>query len=260
MVDAAALSDVGCVRDNNEDTIELIDPDDPAKLTRRGALALVADGMGGHQAGEVASRLAAEVVARRYYEVVGDDPLYCLRVAVEEANAAVLHASNRHAGLQGMGTTVTALALCCGGAYLAHVGDSRLYRIRGEIIEQLSEDHTYVAELCRIGILSEEDARGHPDRNILTKALGGSPDVAVYTRAMPLQSGDVFVLCSDGLHDLVEDQEIRRLAVAGTPQEACAALVELAKSRGGRDNISVGILRVQDPGQGAPAVPLYSRA
>jgi protein phosphatase len=150
--------------------------------------------------------------------------------------------------LNGMGTTCTALVLQQGVAFSAHVGDSRIYMRRGGQIYLMSEDHSAVMEMVKHGIISMEEARHHADKNVILRALGTSPEVeaAIWERPLPIQIGDQFLVCSDGLYDLVEDDEIERaLASAASPHEACEQLIALAKQRGGHDNITVGIVHIQ---------------
>lgn len=146
-----------------------------------------------------------------------------------------------------MGTTATALAIVNGFAYYAHVGDSRLYLLRNGIMQQLTQDHTFVAQMINDGLISQELAQTHPDRNIVTRALGTKPtvDVDVVKSPIPIQDGDIFILCSDGLYDLVTESDIAKLVREHNPANACHLLIESARSAGGYDNISVIILAVQ---------------
>jgi serine/threonine protein phosphatase PrpC len=246
-LDVGMLSDLGCVRAMNEDTIRVHQPSSADELSRRGVLALVADGMGGHNAGEIASRLAVEAVVQRY----GDDerdPGQSLARAVQHANRVIVDAGGSDQRFRGMGTTCTALVLRHGLAYCAHVGDSRLYLVRDGEIFLMTEDHSAVNHLVKSGALSPLEARHHPDKNVIVRALGGRPKVEVSAWPKPLgvRPGDRFVLCSDGLYDLVEDSEIRGMALSYLPQIACERLVAMARDRGGPDNISVGILSMND--------------
>jgi PPM family protein phosphatase len=199
--------------------------------------------MGGHAAGEVASRLAVEVVARVYYDHAGE-PQPALSEALVAANHAIYAAARRDASLHGMGTTCTALALRQGAAFLAHVGDSRLYLVRGGEIYQLSEDHSAVAEMLRRGLLSAQEAREHAERNVILRALGTHAEVNVTTweQGFPVRAGDCFLLCSDGLSDLVADEEIRHAVESAEAAQSCARLIALARERGGHDNITVALL------------------
>jgi len=250
---ASVRTDKGCVRETNEDSGRMVRPSDPALLRERGVLVVVADGMGGHSAGEVASRMAVELVGRLYYQTAGDAQ-EALSGAVAEANRQIYAASQDGEDHQGMGTTCTALALRGGAAFAAHVGDSRLYMLRGGQIYQLTEDDSHVMELVRHGLISKEEARTHEDKNVILRALGTAPEVEV-SAVSPLETraGDFYLLCSDGLHDLVRDEEIARVVSEAADVHAAAEqLVALAKERGGHDNITVGIVGLASPGASLP--------
>jgi len=236
------LSDVGAERKLNEDCATYVLPQLPDSRTEQGALALVADGMGGHAAGEVASAIAAEVVSRTYYSRLGDRHV-ALRYAFQAANRIINEAARADDRCVGMGTTCTALAIKDGFAYAASVGDSRLYLLRAGQITQVTEDHSLVMAMVKAGALSAEEARSHPSRNVILRALGtqSKVDVDVWPEPLQLHPGDRFVLCSDGLSDLVDDQTIERLALNQEPLEASRALIDAALTAGGYDNITVGI-------------------
>jgi len=249
---ASMLSDVGCVRELNEDSGTYVQPDDPALRASKGLLIVVADGMGGHSSGEVASRLAVEVVTRTYYEDSGD-PQSALKTAFRKANHEIHEAAEKDESKNGMGTTCTALVLENGTAISAHVGDSRLYLVRDGSIYLMTEDHSAVMELVKAGLLTLEQARHHPDKNVILRAMGSHPEVEVTTwqEPFPVRTGDCFLLCSDGLYDLVEDEEIKQIVMLGDPQPACENLIALAKERGGHDNITVGIVSLKPEGEAA---------
>ncbi|MFY9574983.1 MAG: Stp1/IreP family PP2C-type Ser/Thr phosphatase [Blastocatellia bacterium] len=237
------LSDVGCQREINEDSIRFIQPGDPDVLGEKGVLVLVADGMGGHSGGEVASGMAIDVISRVYYQESGETQALLSR-AFKQASREIYSVSEKDEGLKGMGTTCTALVLKNGAAHSAHVGDSRLYLVRDGQIYVMTEDHSEVMEMVKRGLISLEEARHHPDKNVILRAIGSHEEVEVSTwdEPFPIREGDSFLLCSDGLYDLVEDDEIRRAVEKSDPQTACEGLVALAKERGGHDNISVGIV------------------
>lgn len=239
-VHASLLSDIGCKRSANQDFGVIVQPNGPSG---KGLLIAVADGMGGHKGGEVASRTAIESISRIYYESDGDIQT-CLRTAFEQANAQVYHQSFESEDWNGMGTTCTALVLTDGSAYSAHVGDSRMYLIRSGEIYLTTEDHSAVMEMVKQGVLTVEEARHHAQKNVITRAIGTRPDVEVYTwpEPFPTQPGDTFVLCSDGLYDRIEDMEIRDIASSHSPTEACEVMIEMAKQRGGYDNITVAVV------------------
>lgn len=248
---ATIQTDPGCIRKVNEDASRFIRPNDAGVPSKKGTLLIVADGMGGHSAGEVASGLAVEVISRRYYEIESN-PYDSLKAAFEEANSKIYDLSQSDANLKGMGTTCTALAVCGSLAFAAHVGDSRLYLIREGDIYQMTEDHSAVMEMVKQGIISKEEARHHEDKNVIVRALGTAPqvDVSIWENPFEVRERDQFLLCSDGLTDLVEDTEINSVvSSADDNHSACENLIQLAKKRGGYDNITVGILSIEPAGQ-----------
>ena len=236
------LSDVGQVRSVNQDyCAEFSD----AASGRR--MLLVADGMGGHRGGEVASRMAVEAAGEIFAEA-GSDAQRLLRRAFETANARVHEAALADKGLGGMGTTVVCLLFeNRGRGWVAHVGDSRAYRMRGNKFEQLTEDHSVVGALIRMGHISEEEARLHPQRNEILRAIGTNEHVEVQITPLQLQPGDRYLLCSDGLSGLVSDDEIRDVLGQDAPQDAVRHLVEMANLEGGSDNITVQVVAI--PGE-----------
>ncbi len=259
-VEAGVATDPGCVRPINEDVVRVIRPTTAPELAKRGLLAVVCDGMGGHEAGEIASRLAVETIVRRF-ERDDDGPRTALPSAVRAANRAIFDSAHRHRALHGMGTTCTALVLRDGFAYCAHVGDSRLYLVRDGALFLMTEDHSAVMELVRRGLLSPEEARHHPDRNVISRALGSHRDVQVsdWPRALAVQPGDRFLLCTDGLYDLVDDDTLLAVAGEGHPQIACDRLVALAREAGGHDNISVALLVMRADDERAAPGPAPTR-
>lgn len=245
----ACLTDVGCVRADNEDDVRIVTPTSDLEAARHGVLAVVCDGMGGHQAGEVASRLAVETLLRRYRDATAAtdaDPQRALPAAVQAANHAILDAAQRDPSLRGMGTTCTAFVLRGALAYCAHVGDSRLYLARDGALFHMTEDHSAVMHLVHRGVLSATDARWHADRNVLARALGSRRDVEVTSWPTPfaVRRDDRFLLCSDGLHDLVPESVLLDALAGHEPAEACRRLVACARAAGGPDNISVAIVAV----------------
>lgn len=249
---AAVLTDVGCEREVNEDCGRFVAPAAAEAREAKGVLAVVADGMGGHSAGEVASRTAVETISRVYY-ASAQAAEAALGEAFEAANRAIYEAAGRDASLRGMGTTCTALVVKDRKAFAAHIGDSRLYLVRGGQIYLMSEDHSMVREMVRRGVLTPDEARRHAEKNVILRALGTQPVAQPATWEAPLavRAEDRFVLCSDGLSDLVEDEEIRQSAVTLAPDAACARLVALAKERGGHDNITVAVVELRRAGDGA---------
>lgn len=260
-VEAGLASDRGCVREINEDFARIIRPTTPDELARRGLLAVVCDGMGGHEGGEIASRLAVETIVSRFEHDRGD-PLVMLPRALQVANRAIFDASNTNAKLKGMGTTCTALVLRSGVAYSAHVGDSRLYLVRSGEIFLMTEDHSAVMELVRRGVISREEARHHPDKNVISRALGsrGEVEVTGWPQPFAVLPGDRFLLCSDGLYDPIGDDVLLATTQDVHPQVACDRLVTLAREAGGHDNISVAILAMSAEGELAKPVAKATRA
>jgi serine/threonine protein phosphatase PrpC len=243
-LELANLTDIGNHRAENEDYYCYAEPDDDIEFERKGRLAVVADGMGGHQGGSVASTIAVETIRDEYLRHPGDR-LEALRAAFENAHAAIREHARQHPELLGMGTTCTAVTLLDGQLCYGHVGDSRLYLIRGYSISLLSQDHSQVARMVREGLLTLEEASVHPQRNVLTAALGAESSSGDFSDApMPLESGDILLICTDGLHGLVTDQEMLAIAGTQTPVEACKELVRMAKDRGGFDNITLQILKI----------------
>ena len=247
--DVSMVTDVGCVRELNEDSGTYVQPDDQEVLKSKGLLVVVADGMGGHSAGEVASGLAVKVVSRVYYEN-GGDPRSALVDAFHTANKAIYKTAEKDSSKSGMGTTCTALVIQNGTAISAHIGDSRIYLVREGSIYLMTEDHSAVMEMVKAGLITLSQARHHPEKNVILRAMGSHPEVEVTTwqEPFPVRAGDRFLLCSDGLYDHVEDEEIKQIVVLSEPQTACENLIALAKERGGHDNITVGIVRLNPEG------------
>lgn len=239
-------TDPGCVRETNEDSVRYFRPTDSSELARKGVIAIVADGMGGHSAGEVASRIATDVIKTAFYEG-GEGATESLRNAFNQANQEIHKASLGDKALEGMGTTCTALVLHNGSAHCAYVGDTRLYLIRGGEIYAMTQDHSAVMEMVQMGILTLEQARHHEDKNVIIRALGSQPEVevSVWSEPFPVQVGDKFLLCSDGLSDLVEDDEIKQAVLDGDSHSSSENLIALARERGGYDNVTVGILSIE---------------
>jgi len=238
-------SHVGKVRKINEDYMLYIEPKSDAQVDSRGRLIIVADGMGGHAAGDFASRLACTTVNRAYYNLTSNDPRIALRKALEEANAIVFKEAQKNNMHSGMGTTLSALVLHGGRAYIGHVGDSRIYRVSKGSIEQITVDHSLVQRMVDDGLISPSDADNHSERNVLTGAIGSKETVEVYSpEPIDVRGGDIFVICSDGLYGLVSDQEIMNLVMEHNPIDASRLLIDLANNRGGHDNITVQVVKI----------------
>jgi HD-GYP domain-containing protein (c-di-GMP phosphodiesterase class II)/serine/threonine protein phosphatase PrpC len=240
---AAGLSDVGCRRDNNEDSFGIFDDEDPS----RGCLLIVADGMGGHAAGEVASAVAVETVEKCY--MTGEQQGSAsdsLRASLEEANRAIREKASGDREMEGMGTTCTAVSIVGSSLIYGHVGDSRAYMVKANSIEMLTEDHTLAAEL--VGMGGTGKVAGQSASSVLTRSLGSDSDVRVDVAPEPiaLTTGTAVVLCSDGLSNVIDDKEIADIVNSESPGDACETMVDLARARGGPDNITVVVGRV-DP-------------
>lgn len=245
-LEVSCQSDIGCQRENNEDSLGYWEPEEDLVFARKGRLAIVADGMGGYEGGQEASRLAVETVIAMYRDFDGDDPQLGLMTALEAAHEQIRRYGLAHPHLRGMGTTCTVAAIIRDALYYVHIGDSRLYLIRGGEITQVTRDHSYVGRLVETGMITREDAEKHPQRNILTAALGTSNELVMDSPGRPesLLSRDVLLLCSDGLWGQVRDSEILKMIDGKAADEAGRLLIQLARERGGPDNITVEILRL----------------
>ena len=238
-------TEVGKVRRENQDSAGMT-PDPPSGVEDpRGVLFVVADGMGGHRAGRRASELAVSTILESYASAPPMEIPDLLRTAMGEANTRVFEEGSRIPAYNAMGTTCSVLVVQDSSAWLGHIGDSKIFLITPAGIRQLTTDHSRVWELFVRGVITREQARVHPERNLLTRALGTRPELeADISGPIPLPGGSLLVMCTDGLTNHVEDEEIRRLVVASPPQEAAEALVALANERGGTDNITVQIVEV----------------
>ena len=233
-------TDVGRRRANNQDSKSVLPPSSPQQYQSRGWMFLVADGMGAHAAGEMASGIAAERVPLVYEKSAQHSPPLALRRSIEQTNAEINAKGESAAEFRGMGTTCTVLVLVPRGALVGHIGDSRAYRVRGRTIEQLSRDHSLVWELELSGGMSREQAVERAPKNIITRSMGPHPGVDVDIEGpFPIEEGDTFLLCSDGLSGQVADEEIGLFAAELEPREATAALTGLALVRGAPDNVTV---------------------
>jgi len=248
MTTVAAASDIGMRRANNQDSFAIVSAADGDAWQRSGDLLIVADGMGAHAAGELASRLSVELVPHHYSKLVTkmDCPEALMR-AFEEANREINRRGMANPEFRSMGTTTSAIVLLPIGGVVAHVGDSRVYRLRGQSLEQLTFDHSLVWEMQQAGEVGEEMIRNSSiPKNVITRSMGPSPSVQVDMEGpFPLRKGDRFLLCSDGLSGQVSDEEIGLLLGLLEPAIAVKALIDLANFRGGPDNITVVIGEVQ---------------
>jgi len=248
-----AVTDVGRKRKGNEDSL-FVNADQN--------LFVVADGMGGHAAGEVASKISVDAINEYVVLTAGDEEITWpfgldenmsydgnrLKTAVRFANRKVLEATKERAEYEGMATTVAAVLVDGDSANLAHVGDSRVYLVRGEELTQLTSDHSWVNEQIQSGVISADQARSHPLRNVVTRALGGKADLQVDMQVHDIQPQDILLLCSDGLTTMIPDDEIARVMneKQGDIEEAADALVDAANARGGEDNITVVLLKFEE--------------
>jgi len=248
-----ALTDVGRKRKGNEDS-HFVNPEE--------SLFVVADGMGGHAAGEVASRIAVESINEFICLTGGDEEITWpfgldenisydgnrLKTAIRFANKKVIEATREKTEYEGMATTVAAVLVDDTVANLGHVGDSRVYLFRGDGVRQLTSDHSWVNEQLLSGVISADQARSHPLRNVVTRALGGKADLQVEMQVHKIEAGDVLLLCSDGLTTMITDEDIAKVVreSGGDVEKAAQALVASANAKGGEDNITVLLIRFDD--------------
>ncbi|HEX8409538.1 MAG TPA: Stp1/IreP family PP2C-type Ser/Thr phosphatase [Thermoanaerobaculia bacterium] len=245
VVRAVLRSDVGLVRSENQDFGMYTTAEEEIESHPGGRLLIVADGMGGHRGGATASRLAAETVKAQFLGSETADIPTALRESLTRANARIYSEAQANPELRGMGTTTSVLAVNGDRGWLAHVGDSRIYRVRDNAIEQLTDDHSLVATMVREGLLTPAEAETHPRRNVLQRSMGVAEDVEVDVRGpFELRSGDTFILCSDGLHGLVKEPELREIARKPIDQ-AADEFLRKALERGAPDNVTVIVARVE---------------
>ena len=248
VVQAVMKTDVGLVRSENQDYGTYTSPEEESHSKPGGRLMIVADGMGGHRGGATASRLATETVKSQYLGSDTNDVAAALQQSLTHANARVFSESQANADLRGMGTTTSALVVRDKNAWFGHVGDSRIYRVRNGEIRQLTDDHSLVATMVREGLLTSEEAENHPRRNVLQRSLGVAEQVEADVRGpLEVQEGDVFILCSDGLHGLVKEDEMNEVAKLPIAQ-AASEFVRRALDRGAPDNVTVIVAKVVPEG------------
>jgi len=239
----AGRSIIGKVRENNEDKMEFFIPEKEELLGQKGAVFIVSDGMGGHNAGQIAAELAVQTVLRSYLNSNSRNILQAIKEAVAEANNFVYAVSKGISEREGMGCTLTLAVIKDDSLYLAHIGDSRLYLIRDGSAKQLTEDHTWVAEQVKKGIISEEEAKLSPFRNLLTRSLGTRENVDIDLAQYTLENGDIILLCSDGFYEYIEPGEMAE-KLSEDISLGIFELTELAEERGGKDNITALAVRV----------------
>ncbi len=237
-------TDTGQKRKENQDHCDAFIPDSPELQKQKGFLFIVADGMGGHLGGRTASQMVTEITIQEYNKSNFSYPQKALKSGIKSANQRIFERGLREPGLRGMGSTCVALLLKDHLAFVAHVGDSRAYHISGTHVRQLTRDHSLTAEMVRQGMLSSKEAEHHPEKNVLTRALGVQADVLVDIAPIEYQAGDIFLLCSDGLYNEVLNPKIAEIVQQNSAQEACEQLVNLANEHGGRDNITIQVIKI----------------
>lgn len=247
-LNASQRTDIGPTRQSNEDTMLTVIPGDAQVMDAKGALFVAADGLGGHTKGEIASDLAVNTVRDFYYEDTNDDTGASLLQAMREANARIYRENMAQTPQpdekQMMGTTCVAAVLHGDSVYVANVGDSRAYIVRGEQVSQISLDHTPQAEQLRAGTITEEQADELAAKNMITRCLGDKMDVEIDLFKETVQQGDVLVLCTDGLNKGASDDEIRAIVAQYDPQESANKLVELANQKSGEDNVTAIVVGI----------------
>ena len=262
-LESASITDPGSKGRLNEDSFEItsftISEDDETPVL----LAIIADGIGGHKAGEIASKIAVATIISSVADSDGTDPLWILKSALLEANHSITNEAENDSSKRGMGSTVACALVIDSSLYIATLGDSRLYMLRDNVIQQLNVDHTWVQEALEVGVINSEEARSHPRRHLIRSYLGSSdpihPDLRLYldskenqeqakaNQGLPLVPGDQVLICTDGLTDLVDDQEALEILMGeGSKDEQLQKLVDLANQRGGHDNITIVVL--ESPG------------
>ena len=242
---AAGLTDVGRRRERNQDNVAHFVPQDEHVLVEKGALFVVCDGMGGHAAGEVAAELGVNSIRDIYYASDDSDIITGLANAIKQANQTIYQFAREHPEMTGMGTTCVALVVQGGRGYFLNIGDSRGYLVRESQMRQITLDHSWVAEQVRAGLLTEEQARTHAHRNVITRSLGTQPNVSADLFIETLQDGDRVLLCSDGLHGYVDEAEIERTVLADRgPDDIAQSLINMANDNGGPDNITAVLVNL----------------
>ena len=252
-LEAVGLTDVGNVRQYNEDSIAL-DPDN--------GLAILADGMGGHRAGDVASRMATDIVHAGIRTRLADirstahqhAPLLAVDESINRANQAIFESAQADASRQGMGTTLALVLFYDNSVVLGHIGDSRIYRLRGNALQAMTRDDSLLRDQLELGLISAADAVESHNRSLVTQALGVKASVSPHLRRYEALAGDIFLLCSDGLHDLVDDSDIELIidSLRSNLPLAAQHLVQTAKDNGGYDNVSVVLVKVLRPFAAGP--------
>ena len=241
------LTDLGQRRENNEDSYLYGEGADDGEFARRGRVLIVADGMGGHQGGGEASQIAVDSVREAYFKLGDVSPSQALIAGLQLAHERILEYAKVYPELEGMGTTCTAAAVLGHSLYYAHCGDCRMYLVHEQSIRCLTRDHSFVGQLVESGVISLDEAAVHPQRHILSAALGSGDEVSADVSSSPvkLQVGDIVMICSDGLWGQFKDEEIRATLVAGPLPKACQSLLDQANQRGGPDNITLMAVKIE---------------
>ena len=242
----APKTDMGQVRENNEDKFDFYEPENPAILAARGSIFIVADGVGGAAAGQIASEMLVKTLISSYYDHPAPNPEDALIEAIANANDRVYRVAQMIPERNGMGSTLTAAVFIEDGVMIAQLGDSRAYLIRDGEIRQVTLDHSYVEEMVRAGQMTAEEAENSPFKNVITRSIGAAPTAQPDLFIERVVPGDLWILCSDGLTGYVTDAELLDIAGGQPPSEAARQLIELANARGGRDNITVFVIHVRD--------------
>lgn len=249
-------SDIGLVRKENQDSFGIFLETDADIKSNKGIIFVVADGIGGHSNGKEASCLAVESVKNEYFSITGHNISDNIKGAFKSANKKIFDRSLTDTQFKRMGTTCSALVIKDNKGCIAHVGDSKIFRISDRKITQLTCDHTLVGEMMKHGVLTEKEAKKHPNRSTLLRAMGGEPNIeADIINNIDIRPGDCFVICTDGLANLRQD-EIITIVCGNSPPDACDKLVELANARGGKDNVTVIVIKINGEENKNPAAYL----
>lgn len=234
----------GMVRETNEDSYNII-----AGYTEVPVSFIIADGMGGHNSGEIASKMAVDYISNNILQIPENFDFHnqiaeTLKKFIKEANDYIYKASKEQESNYGMGTTLVAALAYQRKLYIGHVGDSRAYVLRNEGMQQLTTDHSYIEELIRSGTLTREEAENHPKKNVITRALGCAEEIEIDTYVADIKDDDIFILCTDGLTNMLHEEEIASIVrETDDPEAACTELVGRANSKGGEDNITVVVIK-----------------
>ncbi|NOR15378.1 MAG: hypothetical protein GQ544_06720, partial [Candidatus Aminicenantes bacterium] len=243
-IEYAGLSDIGLQRSVNQDSYGTFPAEGQSGPGYKGQLFIVADGIGGHVGGNTASAMAVNIIQEEYFKDDSEDISESLLKAFQKANKLICDELSCSDPMLKMGTTCSALVLASQQGCIAHVGDSQIFQIKNEKITQLTQDHTIIADLMRRGAITEEQAKKHPEKRVLSRAVGIEAEVEIdILENIPLQDKQSFVLCTDGLAK-VTHEEIKNVVLAELPKEACRLLVQMANDRGGGDNVTVQIIKI----------------